>query len=144
MKVIEDMFSKYAAEWTNKIGEMREMILANLVMVSQIPAKFFNEQRRAAFILDRYIEGGLSDPHIDDIGNVIGTIPGRDSNRKILISAHMDTLFDASIDHNMSITTHRAEGTGIADNAMGVTVLITLPDLLQKLNLQFESDIILK
>ena len=143
MHVIDDIFLKYSDTWAKGIREMREMLLANLVMVSQIPAKFFHEQRRAAFILDRYIECGLSDPHIDEIGNVIGVIPGKTPVRKMLISAHMDTLFDASIDHNVMITTNRAEGTGIADNAMGVTMLVTLPDLLKKLNLSFDMDIIL-
>lgn len=143
LKIIDNIFSEYSEQWSKEIREMREMLLANLVMVAQIPAKFFQEQRRAAFVLDRFIECGLSDPHIDDIGNVVATIPGKNPHRKVLVSAHMDTLFDASIDHNVTITTNRAEGTGIADNAMGLTTLLTLPDLLRKLDLKFDSDIIL-
>ena len=130
-------------EWMEGILETKEMLLANLVMVSQIPAKSFMEEQRAAFVLDRFIEGGLSDPYIDDAGNVIGRIPGRQNTRRILVTAHMDTLFDPTVDHNVTIATDRATGAGIADNALGVTVLITLADILQRLEMHFDSDIIL-
>jgi acetylornithine deacetylase/succinyl-diaminopimelate desuccinylase-like protein len=143
MEPVERIFAEKAEAWSSSILELREMILANLVMTSQIPAKAFEEERRAAFVLDRLIECGASDPYIDDMGNVIGVIPGKNSEKKVLLTAHMDSVFDDNSDHNVSITTDRAEGIGIADNALGLTVLITLPDILKQLDLTFDCDIVL-
>ena len=143
MDTIKNLISDHSKNWNQGIQGMREMVLANLVMVSQIPAPSFSEEQRAAFVHDRFIESGISDPYIDDIGNVIGHIKGKNSNRKILVSAHMDTLFDSNVDHNVTITTDRATGTGIADNAMGLTVLLSLPDILERLDLDFDGDILL-
>lgn len=130
-------------KWTKEIESMKEMILANLVMIAQTPAKTFEEQERSAFVLDRLIECGLDEPTIDEIGNVIARIPGKSSRRTVVLSAHLDTLFDGRLDHNVTITKNQAEGLGIADNALGVTFLLTLPDILQRLDLQLESDLVL-
>lgn len=137
------LFDTYAPNWKKELSSMREMIIANLVMISQIPAKTFEEQGRAAFVLDRFVECGINNPEIDEMGNVIGRIPGKNAKHTIVLSAHLDTLFAANIDHNVLITSDKAEGTGIADNAMGLTVLLTLPDILKKLQLEFNSNIIL-
>lgn len=143
MDLVDRLYDQHYKDWKDKILSMKEMILANLVMISQIPAKTYEEQARASFILDRFIECDTQEPTIDEIGNVIARIPGRKPGRTILLTAHIDTLFDESSDHNVTITSDTAQGTGIADNSLGVTFLITLPDILKKLNIEFESDIIL-
>jgi acetylornithine deacetylase/succinyl-diaminopimelate desuccinylase-like protein len=143
MEPVERIFAAKAEAWSSGISEVREMILANLVMTCQIPARAFEESKRAAFVLDRLIECNVPDPYIDDMGNVVGVIPGKNSSKKILLTAHMDSVFDDNSDHNVSITTERAEGVGIADNALGLSVLMTLPDIFKQLQLEFESDIIL-
>lgn len=141
MEAIKDLISQQSQDWQEGIQSVKEMVLANLVMVSQIPAPSFSEEQRAAFIHDRFIESGITDPYIDDLGNVIGHIKGKNSDRTILLSAHMDTLFDSTVDHNVSITTDRATGTAIADNGMGATTLLSLPDILNRLSLEFNADI---
>lgn len=141
--VFGQLYDTYAPEWTKELASMKEMIIANLVMTAQIPAKTFEEQARASFVLDRFIECGINSPSIDEMGNVIGIIPGKNAKHTIVLSAHLDTLFSSNIDHNVLISADKAEGTGIADNAMGLTVLLTLPDILKRLELQFDSNIVL-
>ncbi|MBF0197672.1 MAG: M20/M25/M40 family metallo-hydrolase [Planctomycetes bacterium] len=143
IQAVDELYEKYAAKWKEEIVSMREMIIASLVMTAQIPAKTFNESARAGFILERLIEAGVNEPMIDEIGNVIAVIKGKSPKRKILLSAHLDTLFDGTLDHNVTITRNRAEGTAVADNALGVTLLVTLPDIIKKLGLELDSDIIL-
>jgi tripeptide aminopeptidase len=142
MDVVEKIFLTHGKAWQEGVLHLREMLLANLVMVAQIPARSFQEGQRAAFVLDRFIECDLRDPHMDEIGNVVGYIPGKSSKGRILISAHLDSIFPENADHNVTISTDRAEGTGIADNAMGLTAMITLPDILKHLNIQFEHDLV--
>ena len=90
---IADISHKKSEQWLKKIEEMREMFLANLVMLCQIPSPTFYEEKRAEFILNRYIEAGLSDPCKDECNNVIGLLPGKKSDKKIMINAHMDNIF---------------------------------------------------
>ena len=137
----QDIFDRYATKWIDQVEGLKERILSNLVMVSQIPAQTFQEADRGAYVLERFIECGVEGSIMDKLGNVSGIIRGRNSTRSILISAHMDTLFDSSYDHNVSIDTNRAEGTGIADNALGVSFLISLPEILEMCKISFDCDI---
>jgi tripeptide aminopeptidase len=62
-----------------------------------VPAPPFGEKRRAEWLRERFRELGLENPHIDEVGNTIGTWPGTGSgSRRVLLSAHIDTVFPAS------------------------------------------------
>src|ERR1700722_16645844 len=62
-----------------------------------VPAPPFGEARRAEGLRERFEELGLENPHIDEVGNVLGTRPGSGSDaRRVLLSAHIDTVFPAS------------------------------------------------
>lgn len=43
----------------DKVKEIREILLANLVMMGEIPAPTFGEEARIRFFLDRFTEAGL-------------------------------------------------------------------------------------
>lgn len=129
--------------WLAGIRSMNEMVLADLVMLAQIPAKTFEEEERARFFLERCLDTGLVQPHTDEIGNVIAVMKGKNPKRRILITAHLDTLFDNSVDHNVTITDNRAYGPGIADNAMGLAVLMNLPEIFRRLEIEFNCELIL-
>src|SRR6266481_5741540 len=74
----------------------------------RIPAPPFGESTRAAWFLDRFQQLGLTNPHLDDAGNVLAELapelaPGPSSTPYslpptpcILISAHLDTVFPAN------------------------------------------------
>jgi tripeptide aminopeptidase len=63
---------------------MSEILLANLVMVGEIPAPTFREERRVQFILDRFKEAGLTECSTDEAGNGIGLLPGTEGEHSIL------------------------------------------------------------
>ena len=74
--------------WLEEVDKMREMVLANLVMVSQIPAPTFHEEARSEFILNRYVESDLSFSERDDLHNVVGVLEGKKAKnrKKIMLS----------------------------------------------------------
>ena len=47
-----------------------------------VPAPPFAEGPRSEWVLERFRTLGLTDPHIDEIGNVLGTIPGKPKRNK--------------------------------------------------------------
>ncbi len=126
-----------------KLRDLRELVLANAVMLGEIPAPTFGEESRIRFLQDRFTESNLQNISTDEAGNGTAILPGRTGERNILISAHADTIFDASVDHTMSVQEDRINGNGIADNSLGLAVVASLPTILERLDIQLDANLIL-
>ncbi len=129
-------------EIKEQTAQNKEILLANLVMAGEIPAETFKEQNRKTFMLDRFRECGLDKISTDEVDNAYAILPGK-TNRNILVSAHMDTLFPNTVDHTVRVEQEVITGAGIADNSLGVAVVTSLPTLLQEMGIQFQSNILL-
>ncbi len=126
-----------------RLREMSEILLANLVMVGEIPAPTFGEEQRVQFILDRFNEAGLTECSTDEAGNGIGVLPGSDNEKSILINAHTDTIFSAKADHTMQVNTDSITGTGVADNSLGAALLATIPYIIEELDIKLRHRLVL-
>ncbi len=104
----------------------REMLLANTVMISEIPAPTFDERDRIAFLEQRFTESGLHSTSIDECGNGVGILPGTEGKQTIILTAHADTPFSVGQNHSCSLETDRIHGAGVGDNSLGLAVLATL------------------
>ncbi len=126
------------------IKSIKETIIANIVFIGQIPAPTFNEKRRAEFFMERLAEFQVDECTTDGYRNPIGIIRGTSPAKPpVFVVAHIDTIFGKDIDHNYTVRKKTITGTGILDNSLGVGVLASLPLIFRKLNLCFESDIVL-
>ncbi len=129
------------AELPSALAPLREEFLANLVMLGQIPAPTGEESERVRFILDRFVESGLSEAGQDEAGNAVGEIPGTTGTRRIMLVAHLDTIVPSNIDHNVQVQADRILGPGISDNSLGASVLSMIPLCLSQLNIKLASDL---
>jgi tripeptide aminopeptidase len=126
------------------IESVRETILANIVLIGQVPSPTFQERSRSAVFQERLVEAGVDECTTDGYRNPIGIIRGTDRTKSpIFVVAHLDTPFEKDVDHNYSVRAETITGAGILDNSLGIGVLASLPEIFQKLNLRFESDIVL-
>lgn len=125
------------------LAPLREEILAELVMISQIPAPAGQETARVRHLLDRFAEAGLPEAGTDEKGNAVGTIPGRGGERTIMVTAHLDTIVPETVDHNVTVEAQRIVGPGISDNALGAAVVAMLPSCLERLGILLESNLTL-
>jgi di/tripeptidase len=112
-------------------------------MLGEIPAPTFREGNRRRFLVNRFNQYQLLNCSTDEVGNGLGILPGTTGERNILVVAHMDTVFDESVDHNISIHPQMVSGPGVGDNALGLAVVATLPALLEELEIELKSNIIL-
>jgi len=126
-----------------KIESLREVILANSVMCGEIPAPTFEEGLRLIFMRDRFTEAGLEHISVDEKDNVAAILPGTSGERKILVSANLDTIHYAGADHSMTLGVDSITGRGICENSLGLGVLSALPMILDRLGIQLESDLLL-
>jgi tripeptide aminopeptidase len=126
-----------------RLSEVREELLANAVMLGEIPAPTFGEEDRIRFVIDRFRENDLVAPTIDDCGNASALLPGSEGENTILVMAHADNVFDHETNHAMCVGSDRIIGPGIADNAIGLSSILTLPALLDSLGLKLKDDLLL-
>ncbi len=130
--------------WLEAITATREMVLSNLTMISQIPAETFHEEKRAGMLLDRYIASGIPEPTTDSVYNASGIIPGEGKReRRILIFAHMDQQSARSIDPDITITGDMIQGRGVAEDTLALATLLTLPDVINRIKIKLDSEIVL-
>jgi len=128
--------------YRDKLVSMRERILADAVMIGEIPSPTFGEARLVQFIRDRFTENGLDKISVDEKENVSAVLPGKTGKRNILVAAHLDKIWEPGIDHSVAVTTDSLIGPGVADNALGVAAVTSLPSLFESLEVELDANLI--
>jgi tripeptide aminopeptidase len=126
-----------------RLIQLREILLANVIMCGEIPSPAFHEQTLINFLRDRFTESSLQNISTDEAQNVTGILPGSEGKRNILVSAHVDKIWDKSIDHSVTVVEDRLTGPGVADNSLGVATVASLPLILDRLGIKLKSNLIL-
>ena len=72
--------------------------IEDLRLLTEIEAPPFKEQKRAEAFLGRMKALGLPDAYMDAEGNVIGLRKGSGDGPRLVISAHLDTVFPSGTD----------------------------------------------
>ena len=80
---------------------------------------------RAQYMLKRFQEAGLKDAYIDTEGNVMGLRKGG-GGPKLVVSAHMDTVFAEGTDVKVKEIEGRFHAPGIADDTRGLVALLSV------------------
>lgn len=124
------------------IVDMREHNNERLIAMTEIAAPPFEEQTRAADLVERFKALGLDDVSIDESGNVVARRAGTVGDRTVAVAAHIDTVFPADMD-----VTVRREGDifyapGVGDNTRGVVAMLALVEVMEAHNIKTEADIL--
>jgi tripeptide aminopeptidase len=120
-----------------------ERAVEDLKMLTEIEAPPFKEQKRAEAFLARMKALGLTDAKIDAEGNVVGLRKGVGNGPKLLISAHLDTVFPAGTDVKVKERDGRLHAPGIADDTRGLTVLLSWLKVLNDNKVQTAGDLLI-
>ena len=83
------------------------------------------EQKRAEAFLARLQALGLTNAAIDAEGNVVGVRKGTGNGPKLVISAHLDTVFPSGTDLKVKECDGKLYAPGISDNTRGLAVLLS-------------------
>jgi tripeptide aminopeptidase len=111
------------------------------VAIQQIPAPTFHERERAEFVCARFAGENVEGVEIDEAGNVLACLPGKGTARPVVVSAHLDTVFPASVDLSIRREEGRLVGPGIGDNATGVAGLFALLWRLRAMGVSLAGDL---
>jgi acetylornithine deacetylase/succinyl-diaminopimelate desuccinylase-like protein len=108
----------------NVVGQ----ILSEIENIQSIPSPTFHENNRGTYIFNAFLKRDIQSVEVDSIGNVIGFLPGSNSKDQIVVSAHLDTIHDFSIDHQIRKELTRWIAPGIGDNTISLAIILVLID----------------
>lgn len=112
------------------------------VELCEIPAPTFKEEKRAASLMQRMKDYGLTDVKMDEIGNVIGIRKGTKQGGPILVlGAHMDSVFPEGTDVTVKKEGIRYTAPGIGDNCSGLRCILQILRGLEEAKIQTQGDI---
>ncbi|MEK7695743.1 MAG: M20/M25/M40 family metallo-hydrolase [Pseudomonadota bacterium] len=116
--------------------------LTELKTMTEIPAPPFKERARAEYFVSRLKALGLADAHIDAEGNAIGIRKGVGNGPKLLISAHLDTVFPEGTDVTVKARDGKLYAPGIGDDTRGLAVLLSWLKVLNDNNVRTAGDLV--
>jgi tripeptide aminopeptidase len=119
-----------------------ERTVEELRTLTEIEAPPFKEQKRAEAFLARMKALGLADAKIDAEGNVVGLRKGTGHGPKLLVSAHLDTVFPAGTDVKVKERDGKLYAPGIADDTRGLSVLLSWLKVLNDNKVQTQGDLL--
>jgi acetylornithine deacetylase/succinyl-diaminopimelate desuccinylase-like protein len=112
--------------------------------ITRIPSPPFHEERRAAYLAQRFRELGL-DTGIDEEGNVLGWRRGcgaADDKPLLVICAHLDSVFPEETDLTIIEDGDTVIAPGIGDDARGLTTLLATLKAFHETGLTTVGDIL--
>lgn len=115
----------------------------DLRMLTEIEAPPFKEQKRAEAFLARMQALGLADARIDAEGNVVGLRKGSGMGPKLVVSAHLDTVFPAGTDVKVKERDGKLYAPGISDDTRALSVLLSWIKVLNDNKVQTVGDLLI-
>ena len=100
--------------------------LADQKALVVIPSPTSKEQQRAQDYLGRLKAVGLDDVRMDSASNVCGVLRGSGGGPKLLLSAHLDTVFPEGTDLAIKEKDGKLYAPGIADDARGLAAMLSV------------------
>ena len=125
------------------IVAMEPRTIETQIAVCEVPAPPFAEGARARLVHRLFESAGLQRVRTDEIGNVVGEVPGPGTGSPVMVSAHLDTVFPRGTDVHVSRNRAMLTGPGIGDDCRGLAVLVALAQVLVKSHLATGSRVVL-
>jgi tripeptide aminopeptidase len=109
-------------------------VLELTALISAVPSPTGEETAKSLLVDRLFATAGLVTER-DALGDVVGVIPGRQSTRagtsKLVVAAHIDTVFPNGTPLEVKRSAGRLTGPGVGDNSVAVAAAIKLADLLR-------------
>ena len=108
----------------NFIAANRENIIEEWIFLTEIPSPSGHEEKRAAYMKEKFESAGLDSVSIDGDGNVVGIWLGREGGKKIVVPAHMDTVFQDLWDIKVQREGNVLKAPGVGDDTASLIHLL--------------------
>ncbi len=120
--IADDAQVREAMDWLDR---NQDWTTAQQIRLTEIPAPSFQEEKRAHAVKEILSAEGLS-VYTDKVGNVIGELRGVQDKEVVMLTAHLDTVFPAGTEINVTREGDRLLAPGISDNGTGLAGLLAV------------------
>jgi acetylornithine deacetylase/succinyl-diaminopimelate desuccinylase-like protein len=107
-----------------KAGEPKA--IEDQIRFCEIPAPPFHEAERGAELKRTFDQLGLQNVRVDKAGNVLGDYPGASPHPRLVMAAHLDTVFPEGTNVKVRRDGTVLHGPGIGDDCRGLAVLVSV------------------
>jgi tripeptide aminopeptidase len=111
------------------------------IRLCEIAAPPFREAARAQAYAEAFRAAGLTRVRLDKEGNVLGERPGRSPRPRVVVSAHLDTVFPEGTSVRVTRDGAVLRGPGIGDDCRGLAVLLAIARALDTGKVETEGSI---
>lgn len=144
---IEKVYNLLVNQQAIKVGldylkSDNENTVKEQIYLTEIAAPTFQEKVRGEFFQNRFKDLGLENVRVDEHGNVYGLRPGSGNGPKLVVSAHLDTVFPEGTDVKAKEKDGKIYAPGIADDGRGLAVLLTMVRALNESNVNTVGDLL--
>lgn len=122
-KLLQDAAVKAALD-AARADEART--IAEQVEICEVEAPPFKESKRGELYARKFRELGLQNVRIDKVGNVIGDRPGAQARPRLVLAAHLDTVFPEGTNVKTTQEGSVIKGPGIGDDCRGLAVVLAV------------------
>ena len=117
----------FTTAWT-WLRAQADAILSEQVEIAGIAAPPFREEERGRFLRAKLDRIGVA-TEVDAVGNILALFPATGNGaefRPVIVAAHIDTVFEPGTKVDVQRRGRRWVGPGIADNARGVAISVSV------------------
>ena len=115
--------------------------IEDLVRFCEVAAPPFKESARGEVLRQVFQQLGLRNVRIDKVGNVLGDRPGAAARPRLVVSAHLDTVFPPETEVKVKRDGVILRGPGTGDDCRGLSVLVSIIRALRQASVQTPGSI---
>lgn len=141
VKKVAEYFEKHQLD--SYLREQDQITLSEQKELCEISAPTFKEEKRGIAFKEKLENLGLSDITIDEVGNVIGYIYGSSARPKLLLSAHLDTVFPIETDVSVKEVEGKFFAPGIGDNTRGLAEVLSVARSIKEKKIPLEGTLMI-
>jgi acetylornithine deacetylase/succinyl-diaminopimelate desuccinylase-like protein len=116
--------SEFVQDLFTYVEQNKEAIIAEWCRLTEIPSPSGYEEKRAQYMKAQFDSAGLDKTYIDKAGNLIGVWEGTDEGKIVVLSAHMDTVFQDVWDIQVIREGNVLKAPGIGDDTASLINLL--------------------
>jgi tripeptide aminopeptidase len=120
LRLAQDPACARALNWIDSSGAW---VTEQQIKLTETPAPEYAEKRRGELLQSIFADMGYK-ARIDERGNIVVERIGMQTDRVVLLAAHLDTVFPAGTDVRVRREGKRLLAPGISDNGAGLAALV--------------------
>lgn len=141
-KEVQELVKKPAIQKAfDYIIEIDAVTIQDMITLTEIPTPTFHEKEKGIVYADMLRKAGVDSVWTDEVGNVIALRKGTNSDKTIVVDAHLDTVFPFGTDVKVKQKGDTLFAPGITDANRALAVVVALVKTMSSQNIRTESDI---